>query len=560
MIEFFRKPIVMISTLAILAGIIYVGNRIFNDTYVYKTVQTYDSSKLSKNRLNNKDIQGRDGEFYAENYNAVFDENGTPYIANQLLNFIPDSIEVDNKKVEIKTYVESLIIVIENDSVQVSDPSAPEIFLQQNQRQSDNAQLEQRSATSPPEPGTCQAMLQEMASISVCNGYIVRWILSLDDCDVTAEQFASVINDIKRKVKQKADVDGSLNYLTPLTIFACDAPPTFTPELPNPTASVADTNLLTIAVLDTGWDYAYTNHTNAPAILWYNDDIVRRHFNINDFDAFQKHMNLLDIFDNKFPIDTNGHGTAVTGLIVEKLYEYGLTKDDFRILPIQTHDQFGVANLFDIACGLCFAYDVGADIANASWGLEILDLDSIPFMDSILTLVTTGEIDKGKKPMKIIASAGHVDSLGKNNGATYYPAFRGYSIDQTDTNVGNPNVIPVTSINKKHYFFGDYTISCFANHTHKNYAACGFSWLLRPTYADCHPVWVLGNNQSPVWNNARVWSIGVSYAVPQVAAYVGKLYHDNNSHHLMTLPLGGYSGTITAAQAPLNPVIYYPHN
>lgn len=104
---------------------------------------------------------------------------------------------------------------------------------------------------------------------------------------------------------------------------------------------------IVIAVVDTGVDL---NHP----------DLKRR---------LTKGYNVLE--DNNFPDDNNGHGTHVAGIIASETNNRegvaGLTWYN-KIMPIKAIGAEGYGTSFDIAKGIIWAVDHGADVINMSLG------------------------------------------------------------------------------------------------------------------------------------------------------------------------------------------------
>jgi hypothetical protein len=129
------------------------------------------------------------------------------------------------------------------------------------------------------------------------------------------------------------------------------------------TATPADATI--IAVLDTGIDFADT----APLTpnVWLND--IDDTFNGEDEDDSCYPDDFIGwnfVHRNNNPSDDHSHGTHVAGIIWMNLPD--TLGCEYRILPIKTHDEDGVSNLFNVTCGTYYATQVGANIINDSWG------------------------------------------------------------------------------------------------------------------------------------------------------------------------------------------------
>lgn len=66
--------------------------------------------------------------------------------------------------------------------------------------------------------------------------------------------------------------------------------------------------------------------------------------------------------DDDAPQDKNGHGTHVTGIIVDS------TPSNVKVMPIRVLNEYGFGYDFDIVKGILYAVDNGADIINLSLG------------------------------------------------------------------------------------------------------------------------------------------------------------------------------------------------
>jgi hypothetical protein len=185
------------------------------------------------------------------------------------------------------------------------------------------------------------------------------------------------------------------------------------------------TDAVLIAVLDTGVDFG----PQAPLtpLIWrsesdltldgmdqdstcYNDDFVGWNF----------------VHKNNNPSDDHSHGTHVAGIIAMNFPDTSGCK--FRILPVKTHDEDGVSNLFQVTCGTYYAIKVGANVINDSWGAY--------GTGSIILANAIQEADI--ENVLIVTSAGN-DALELGSGNFQYPAC--FSADNIIT-VGSFGVNP----------------------------------------------------------------------------------------------------------------------
>ncbi|MCP4125086.1 MAG: S8 family serine peptidase [Bacteroidetes bacterium] len=75
--------------------------------------------------------------------------------------------------------------------------------------------------------------------------------------------------------------------------------------------------------------------------------------------------------------DDHSHGTHITDIVNKQLFVYdAVVSVDVRtrsaILPVKTHDRYGISTLFNVSCGIIYAADHGADVINTSWGFYAL--------------------------------------------------------------------------------------------------------------------------------------------------------------------------------------------
>jgi serine protease len=112
---------------------------------------------------------------------------------------------------------------------------------------------------------------------------------------------------------------------------------------------------VTVAVLDTGIAYR---------------GFGSRFRRSPDFSAGQFVKGYDFVAGNRMPLDRNGHGTHVAGTIAEKTNNgIGLTGLAYRakLMPVRVLDRLGRGRADDIAAGIRYAVDHGADVINMSF-------------------------------------------------------------------------------------------------------------------------------------------------------------------------------------------------
>jgi len=162
-------------------------------------------------------------------------------------------------------------------------------------------------------------------------------------------------------------------------VFGYTTPTGGTPTTKLDTTSSLIANPIMVAVLDTGVDGIHDSllaylYTPELTIGCQNDTVTRNYI------------------DHKAkPLDDNGHGTHVSGIITHNLTQKDIT--NFKIINYKTHDENGIATLFDIICAMYQAKADSIDVINASWGfygesaifntaLDSLNKDSIIMVNS----------------------------------------------------------------------------------------------------------------------------------------------------------------------------------
>ncbi len=191
-----------------------------------------------------------------------------------------------------------------------------------------------------------------------------------------------------------------------------------------------------IAVLDTGVDFADT----APLTptVWLND--ADDDFNGEDEDDSCYPDDIIGwnfVHRNNNPSDDHSHGTHVAGIIWMNLPD--TLGCEYRILPIKTHDEDGVSNLFNVTCGTYYATQVGANIINDSWGAY-----------GSGSLVLKNAIDAAAESNILVVTSSGNDNLELGDGNEQFPA----SFDALNVvTVGSYDLDSVNNI----YFHSDFS-------------------------------------------------------------------------------------------------------
>jgi len=113
-----------------------------------------------------------------------------------------------------------------------------------------------------------------------------------------------------------------------------------------------------LAIMDTGVDYEHPLLANA--ILQEGEEDAN-----NCLPQDTIGWNFVDANNN--PWDNHRHGTHLAGIALNNLLD-STSCQSAGILPVKTHDAYGVSDLFDVSCGMYYALQQGARVINCSWG------------------------------------------------------------------------------------------------------------------------------------------------------------------------------------------------
>jgi hypothetical protein len=145
-----------------------------------------------------------------------------------------------------------------------------------------------------------------------------------------------------------------------------------------PEAAASNPAALKIAILDTGLDYQnpfFENH------IWQNGSTTNANCVQDDYIGYNFTCATCENTISNNPNDDHSHGTHVAGILKRSLLEIGeSTCNDYKLMPIKTHDKYGIGTLFSTTCGIYYAVDHGAKFINCSWGYYAKDENSSPIM------------------------------------------------------------------------------------------------------------------------------------------------------------------------------------
>jgi hypothetical protein len=167
------------------------------------------------------------------------------------------------------------------------------------------------------------------------------------------------IDELKASASSSSKVDGvdpnfyNWNELQP----SSEGP--LPPLISTPAVGTSGNETTVIAMLDTGVEVEHP--TLNPFIFLEGEEEFQ-----NCLPADTIGWNFVD--DNNNSGDSHDHGSHLAGIVVQHMAAAPSPETDYRLLPIKTHDQNGVSDLFDTTCGLYYALQQGAKVINCSWG------------------------------------------------------------------------------------------------------------------------------------------------------------------------------------------------
>ena len=209
------------------------------------------------------------------------------------------------------------------------------------------------------------------------------------------------------------------------------------------------------------------------------------------------------VSNNKFPLDRNGHGTFVAGIIAESTNNgIGLTGLAYgaSIMPIRVLDSSGEGDEATIARGIRYAVNHGAQIIN-------LSLEFLP-----------SQVNSGSEIPQIVSAIGYAH----RHGVTVVGAAGNDETDQIAYPARAPGVISVGATTRDR---------CLADYSNGGdgldlVAPGGGNDAIMPGEPDCHPerslpsIYQLTLTSPPHWNRFGypTYYIGTSMSSPEVAA------------------------------------------
>lgn len=150
-----------------------------------------------------------------------------------------------------------------------------------------------------------------------------------------------------------------------------------------------------VAVIDTGVDY---NHIDLKQNIWINKGEIPGNGIDDDNNGYVDDVYGWNfVGDNNDPMDDNGHGTHVAGIIGAANNDIGVTGVAYncKVMPIKAGNSSGYFNNSDIASAITYAYMNGADVINMSFG------------GTSVTMAVQEALEKAYSTSFLVAAAGN---------------------------------------------------------------------------------------------------------------------------------------------------------
>lgn len=189
---------------------------------------------------------------------------------------------------------------------------------------------------------------------------------------------------------------------------------------------------IVVAVIDSGVDYY---HRDLSSQTWRNSDEIAGDGIDNDNNGFIDDTHGWDFSDNdNKPLDENGHGTHVAGIIASARNKFGATgvAYDAEIMAIRVLDKDGDGGFGDLARGIYYAVDNGADVINLSIGGEynysVRAAIAYASSHGVFVSVSTGNggLDMPLYPARHSAAMDNTISVGAHNRSDAHAWFSNY--------------------------------------------------------------------------------------------------------------------------------------
>lgn len=212
-----------------------------------------------------------------------------------------------------------------------------------------------------------------------------------------------------------------------------------------------------VAVLDTGVDY---NHIDLANNIWVNTGEIPGNGIDDDGNGYIDDVRGWDCVNNdNDPMDDNGHGTHVAGIIAAENNNIGTVGVAFncKIMPVKTGTSSGTLNNSDIAEAVRYAYMNGASVINMSFG------------GPSISLSVQDALEDAYNQCVLVAAAGN-NGMCNQPGCLYctpntfpiYPGCLPYTVGVMSCNSNGTFVSSFSNYDHTPYHYNKYEYDCFA--------------------------------------------------------------------------------------------------
>lgn len=243
-----------------------------------------------------------------------------------------------------------------------------------------------------------------------------------------------------------------------------------------------------VAVIDTGVDYTHLDLRNN---IWVNTAEIAGNGKDDDGNGYIDDVYGWDFVGNdKDPMDDNGHGTHVAGIIAAENNKIGGIGVAYgcKVMALKAGNSSGYFNNSDIAEAIQYAYMNGASVINMSFG------------GSFISIAVEEALENAYNSCVLVAAAG-------NDGACNNLSCQICDVKKVSYPAALPYVIGVMSTDKngKH-------ISSFSNYDHNPYDSIEYE------------VYAVGEGVGSTWpSNKYACLNGTSMAAPTVSGIAALL-------------------------------------
>lgn len=244
-----------------------------------------------------------------------------------------------------------------------------------------------------------------------------------------------------------------------------------------------------VAVIDTGVDYT---HEDLKDNIWVNTKEIPGNGIDDDGNGYTDDVYGVDLETGRDSgMDDNGHGTHVAGIIAAANNHIGVVglAYNVKLMPIKAGMASGFFNQSQIAKGILYAYNNGADVINMSFG------------GSASTIAVQDALETAYTRCVLVAAAGNdaMPNEGRPIIAPTYPAALSYvmgvmSVDIRGVESGftNYDVVPYNSVEYEVYAPGSQILSTIPGNRYATWSGTSMAApyvsamaaLLRSAYPD----------------------------------------------------------------------------